>query len=157
MLDDLLKKRETAYVKLDEQMYRAEQELADKYRSFVAEILRLSLGGVAVFSFIYKQGADVPQTRNFATKDVFAFTGVAMFSLSLVCSLVFLYSASEGLRWYIAGLRVLVSEAQVASGKQSPDYLAQRDKWILHCRWSKLLAALMLALGGICMALAIFS
>lgn len=155
VLNDLLKKRETAYAELDEQRYRAEQELADRYRSFVAEILRLSLGGIAVFSFIYKQGSAVTQSGgNLAVK--FAFAGVAMFSLSLVFALVFLYSASEGLRWYIAGLRALVSEGQVVSGKQGPDdYLAQRHRWIVQCSWSKLGAAVTLALGGICMALAI--
>lgn len=98
MLNDLLEKPETAYLKLDDQMYRAEQELADRYRSFVAEILRLSLGGLAVFSFIYKQSSDLPKTpENLTAKDVFAFSGVAMFSLSLVFALVFLYAASEGL------------------------------------------------------------
>lgn len=58
-------------------------------------------------------------------------------------------------RWYIAGLRS--REGQAASGKQGSDsdYLDKRQKWIVHCRWSKLLAALTLALGGICMALAI--
>lgn len=73
MLNDLLSKQETAYVELNERRYRAEQELADRYRTFVAEILRLSLGGVAVFSFIYKQGSAVPQTvESLAMKDVFA-------------------------------------------------------------------------------------
>ncbi len=43
MPDDLLDKPETAYVRMNEQQYRAEQELAYRYRSFVAEILRLSL------------------------------------------------------------------------------------------------------------------
>lgn len=157
VLNDLLSKPETAYVELDERRYRAEQELADRYRSFVAEILRLSLGGVAVFSFIYKQDSALPQTLgSLAMKDIFAFAGVAMFSLSLVCALVFLYSASEGLRWYIVGLRALLSEGHVASDKQGPDdYLAQRHRWIVQCSWSKLGAAVMLALGGICMALAI--
>jgi hypothetical protein len=155
MPKDLLDKPETAYVTMPEQLYRAEQELADRYRSFVAEILRLSLGGLAVFSFIYK-----PETLgNLATKDPFALLGVVMFSLSLVFALVFLYSASEGLRWYIAGLRAWSPAGQAASAKQGSnfDYLKERHKWMVWCHWSKSLAALTLALGGICMALAILT
>ena len=155
MLNDLLKNQKTAYVKLDAQMYQAEQELADRYRSFVAEILRLSLGGVAVFSYIYKLGSDVPRT-NYAARDILAIIGVALFSVSLLSALAFLYAASEGLRWYIAGLRALSSKGEDTPGKQDPDtYLAKRDTWIVHCSWSKLLAAGMLALGGIFMALAL--
>ena len=157
MPNDLLDSPETAYVKMTEQEYRAEQELADRYRSFVTEILRLSLAGLAVFSFIYKQGSDLPRTISaLALKDVFALLGVAMFSLSVVSALVFLYSASEGLRWYIAGLRYRSQQEQAASDKERSDhdYLAERNRWIVQCRWSKLLAALTLALGGICMALA---
>ena len=163
--DDLLDKADTAYVAMDEREYRAEQELADRYRSFVAEILRLSLAGLAVFSFIYTKNSPLPETvGELAAKDVCALLGVAMFALSAVFALVFLYSASEGLRWYIVGLRyhthALKAQpaTQAASGKEGPaDHcLAVREKWIGLCRWSKLLAALTLALGGICMALAIF-
>lgn len=163
MPDDLLGKPETAYVKMDEQQYKAEQELADRYRSFVAEILRLSLGGLAVFSFIYKER--YPDLCKLTAKDLCAFSGVLMFAASAVCALVFLYAASEGLRWYIAGLRYRShltasqpSGAPAASGREASevDYLAERNVWIIRCRWSKLLAAVMLALGGICMALAIF-
>ena len=165
MLDDLLGRSETAYVKMIEQEYRAEQDLADRYRSFVTEILRLSLAGLAVFSFIYKQGSSLPtKIYDLAAKDVAALLGVGLFSLSVVFALWFLFSASEGLRWYIAGLRyrshlqgAQPAEGQAASGNESStnDYLAERNKWIVRCRWTKLLAASTLALGGICMALAI--
>lgn len=166
--NDLLDKADTAYVWMDEREYRAEQELADRYRSFVSEILRLSLAGLAVFSFIYTQNAHLPETLDkLAAKDVYALSGVVMFTLSAVFALVFLFSVSEGLRWYIAGLRYRTHNApkaqpadgQATSGKKgsADDYLAEREKWIGRCRWSKALAALTLALGGICMGLAIFA
>lgn len=164
-LDDLLDKPEAAYVGMDEKNYRAEQDLADRYRSFVAEILRLSLAGLAVFSFIYKQNSPLPETlHNPATKDVFAFWGLAMFALSAFFALVFLYCASEALRWYIVGLRYRThlpkaqpAEGQAASGKTRPEdaCLAKRKRWIKVCRASKALAASTLALGGIFMACAI--
>lgn len=157
MPDDLLKTPETAYVYMDDKLYRAEQDLADRYRSFVAEILRLSLGGLAVFSFVYKQ--DTPKTiATLAAKDIWSLFAVAMFALSVVFALVFLYYSSEGLRWYIAGLRYKQAiKEQVMPGKECAvtEYLCERDRSIIRCRWSKVLAAITLGLGGICMALAI--
>jgi hypothetical protein len=50
--DDLLDLRETAYLKLEGDAFKPEQELAEKYRTFVTEMLRLSLAGIAVYSFL---------------------------------------------------------------------------------------------------------
>jgi hypothetical protein len=164
MLPDLLDKSQTAYVEMKEQQYRAERELADRYRSFVTEMLRLSLAGLAAFSFIYKQSSPVAQTINAQVNYCWVLWGLRMFALSAACALLFLYLASEGLRWYIAGLRYYlqpqeaqVAEGQAASGEgRSADvYLAERMKWIRLCRYSKGLAAITLALGGIFMAFAI--
>ena len=40
---------------LDERAYKPEMELADRYQAFTAEILRLSLLGIAVFGFLFKE------------------------------------------------------------------------------------------------------
>jgi hypothetical protein len=53
-LKDPLRDPDKAFVKLEEGKYRAELELVDRYQSFVAELLRLSLAGIAVFGFLYK-------------------------------------------------------------------------------------------------------
>jgi hypothetical protein len=53
-LKDPLRDSDKAFVKLEEGKYRAELELVDRYQSFVAELLRLSLAGIAVFGFLYK-------------------------------------------------------------------------------------------------------
>jgi hypothetical protein len=53
-LKDPLRDPDKASVKLEEGKYRAELELVDRYQSFVAELLRLSLAGIAVFGFLYK-------------------------------------------------------------------------------------------------------
>ena len=46
-LKDPLRDPDKAFVKLEEGKYRAELELVDRYQSFVAELLRLSLLGIA--------------------------------------------------------------------------------------------------------------
>jgi hypothetical protein len=160
-LDDLLSHPETAHTIIDDKQYKAEQDLAEKYRSFVSEILKLSLSGVAVFSYIYKGGFPA---CGLGWADFFALIGIGMFAFSACCALVFLYCASEGLRWYIAGLRFasLDSTTQQQYSQKGDDtnatvkrYLTVRDKWIHRCRWSKLLAAVLLGSGGIFVALAI--
>lgn len=162
MPDDLLDKGQTAYVIIDDKRYRPEQELADRYRSFVSEILKLSLAGLAVFSFIYKTG--LPPHGEIGLKDFFALSGIAMFALSAASALFFLYSACEGLRWYIAGVRYASPffEAEGSTAPPAPstesvidDYLEERMVWIKRCRWSKLAAAVLLGGGGIFVALAI--
>jgi hypothetical protein len=52
--DDPLDEPETAFGDLDEGRYKAELELVDRYQTFVAELLRLSLLGIAVFGYLYK-------------------------------------------------------------------------------------------------------
>jgi hypothetical protein len=49
-----LRNPETAFGKLDEEKYRAERDLVERYQAFVAELLRLSLLGIAVFGFLFQ-------------------------------------------------------------------------------------------------------
>jgi hypothetical protein len=53
-LKDPLRDPDKAFGDLEEREYRAELELVDRYQAFVAELLRLSLAGIAVFGFLYK-------------------------------------------------------------------------------------------------------
>jgi hypothetical protein len=43
-----------AFDALEEKQYRAELDLVERYQTFVAELLRLSLAGIAVFGFLYE-------------------------------------------------------------------------------------------------------
>ena len=52
--NDPLTDPDKAFGELQECSYKAEVELVEKYQSFVAEILRLSLLGIAVFGYLYK-------------------------------------------------------------------------------------------------------
>ena len=150
--DDLLRDPETAYISLKEEQYKAEQELADRYRSFVAEILRISLAGIAIFGFLYN--ATFASAQNVSQS--FAAAGVLMFASSTVFSLIFLFFYAEGLRFYIIALRYYAktspSNNDIASAKL---YLDERLKKINVCRWSKAWASITLALGGVFMAVAI--
>src|SRR3712207_3741475 len=53
--DDPLNDPNEAFGELKEAKYKAELQLVDRYQSFVAELLRLSLLGIAVFGFLYKE------------------------------------------------------------------------------------------------------
>jgi hypothetical protein len=155
--DDLLKYPETAYLKLSSDQYQAEEELAEKYRSVVAEILRLSLAGIAVFAFLKNQ-------RTLETTKYWAAFGVLCFAISAGLSLWFLFEASEGLRWYIAGLRYSAAEkCETIKEALAPRdlnraaaVLKKRDRIIHRCRWSKAGAAIFLVLGVILMGIATF-
>lgn len=155
-INDLLREPVTAYLKLDEKMYKAEQELVERYKSFVAEILRLSLAGIAVFGFLYNQTFQSLQPQFVAAAKSSVALGVFLFGVSAVCALIFLYFAAEGLRYYIVGLRHYARTSEptpvdIASAQKSLD---TRDRKVRVCRWSKIVASLALGCGGVCMAVA---
>jgi len=144
---DLLDNPATAYRPLPDNEFKPEQELAEKYRSFVSEILRLSLAGVAAFSFLQTH------IHTFAGR-AFACLGVVFFAVSIGMSLRFLFGASEGLRWYIVGLRYWKSNDEANATKM----LAMRRKIVRQCRHDKRYAAAFLLFGAVLMAVAtIFS
>jgi hypothetical protein len=147
--DDLLDKPETAYIELEESSFKAEQDLAEKYRSFVTEMLRLSLAGIAVFAFL-----DQSSHGSLAARVIAGF-GVLFLAGSIGFSLWFLFGASEGLRWYIAGSRYYSDKSgHVRDNKTALKMLDRRIKIIQQCRHSKFGAALLLASGAFCMAAA---
>jgi hypothetical protein len=139
---------------LDEGKYRAELELVDRYQSFVAELLRLSLAGIAVFGFLfdYLISSNSPEITN-----VLAAFGVLMFGISAASALVFRFFAAEGARFYIEALRFTPANADCAQNKErARKSLDIRDERIRICRTSKGIAAVALALGGVLEALAFF-
>jgi len=145
---DLLDNPATAYSPLPDNEFKPEQELAEKYRSFVSEILRLSLAGVAAFSFL----------QNYIYKSAgvraFACLGLVFLAVSIGMSLRFLFGASEGLRWYIVGLRYRKSNDEANATKM----LAKRRDIVRRCRYDKRYAAAFLLFGAGSMAVAtIFS
>lgn len=151
--DDPLNDPSTAFDKMDETNYKAELDLVDRYQSFVAELLRLSLLGIAVFGFLYEKiFKDIgPQElcTNLGAAKYLAAVGVIMFGISAAVALIFRYCATEGARFYIEALRL-----KSKNGNRAQESLDKRYQKILICRWSKLTAAVTLGLGGLLMAVA---
>ena len=136
----------TAYQQINNEEYKAEDELAEKYRSFVSEIMRLSLAAIGLFSFVISN-----LKSPISNLCVFiAFLGIAFLGFSIFFAMRFLLLASEGLRWYIAGLRYLKSEDLNTSQRA----LEKRRGIIDECRHDKLWAAFNLLAGAVLMAFA---
>jgi hypothetical protein len=144
---DPLRDPDKAFDDLAEIKYRAELELVDRYQSFVAELLRLSLAGIAVFGFLYKITFEAGATMGVAK--VPAALGILAFSISAASALVFRFFAAEGARFYIEALRFTRAYADGAQKQLARKRLDIRDKKIRICRTSKAIAAVTLALGGV--------
>jgi hypothetical protein len=77
--------------------------LVDRYQAFVAELLRLSLLGIAVFGFLYKITFEAGAPIGVA--HVLAALGILAFGISALAALVFRFFAIESLGLYIQALR----------------------------------------------------
>jgi len=149
---DPLRDPDKAFGYLEEREYRAELELVDRYQAFVAELLRLSLAGIAVFGFLYEYL--ISSTNVLA--NVLAAFGVLMFGISAASALVFRFFASEGARFYIEALRFARANAGREQKERAKKSLDIRDEKVRICRTSKGIAAVTLAFGGVLEAFAFF-
>jgi hypothetical protein len=165
--NDPLQKPETAFGKLDEAQYQAELGLVDRYQAFVAELLRLSLLGIAVFGYLYK--VTFENDASIGAAKVPAALGVFMFGVCALTALAFRFFANEGARFYIQALRSTPDNADCTQEKRTKEQkhlakeeqkqlatasLETRHKKVVICRWSKAIATSSLALGGVLEALA---
>ena len=153
--NDPLTDPDKAFGDLKESNYKAEIELVEKYQSFVAEILRLSLLGIAVFGYLYKDvfHTDSAQSgANIGLPKTLAAFGVLMFGVSAANALVFRFFATEGARFYIEAFRF----KGIADEGRAQKSLDRRYGKIRICMWSKATAAVTLALGGLLVAVALF-
>ena len=153
-LKDPLRDPDKAFGPLEEGSYRAELELVDRYQSFVAELLRLSLLGIAVFGFLYKITFEGGTTIGVAK--VPAALGILAFGIGAFAALVFRFFAAEGARFYIEALRFTTPNADYAQKERARKSLDTRYRKVHICRRSKEIAAVALALGGVLEALAFF-
>ncbi len=152
-LPDLMDEPRSAYhEKANSERYEAEKGLLDLYRTFVTELLRISLAGVAVLGFLSKlaNGGDLNCLSKFLGASSMVF-----FAVSSFLALAFLYASSNGYRCYIAGLRAKVTNLKTEHS--SNYYLEIREKMLKSCRWTKFLATAFLALGAFTAMLAIWS
>src|SRR5918995_2046278 len=157
--DEPLRDPDRAFGSLDEKMYKAELDLVDKYQSFVAELLRLALLGIAVFGFLYQTALENDANID-AAKDLAAL-GIFMFGISAASALIFRFFAIEGARFYIQALRSTPFRNDGTQELRTPEQserakesLETRFRKVVICRWSKATAAIALGLGGVLEAVA---
>lgn len=154
--DDPLNKADEAYGKLDENKYKAELELVDRYQSYVAELLRLSLLGIAVFGFLYKEWftglGSIPLLTIGGVAKTLAACGVLAFGVAAVAALIFRFAATEGARYYIEGLRF---REDIDDPDRAQESLDKRRDRIVIARLTKPTAVVMLALGAVLVALSL--
>ena len=146
--DDPLDMPETAFGELQEDKYKGELELVDRYQTFVGELLRLSLLGIAVFGYLYK--ITFENNANMEIAKYPAAAGVVMFGICALTALIFRYFATEGARFYIQALRYTpTNNAGRAQEERAEESINARHGKVVICRWSKASAAIALGLGGV--------
>jgi hypothetical protein len=150
-LKDPLRNPDTAFGKLDEDKYRAERDLVDRYQAFVAELLRLSLLGIALFGFLYKITFEAGAPIGVA--HVLAALGILAFGISALTALLFRFLAIQSLGLYIQALRF--KECTLPKTEDAEKSLNRRHRRNVICTRSKAIAAVTLALGGALEAFAV--
>lgn len=140
------------YADVEEKKYKSELEVFDRWQSFSAEILRLSLSGIAVFGFLYQQvfsSFDTAKHPNIPIDFIKLLSQVSLvlFALATVCALFYRYGSTEAIMHYLAGLRNPLEEKSE---------LETREWWLTRCLVVKMLSVIFLGLGSVLSAVAIF-
>lgn len=137
----------TAYIKLDNVVLKAEKDLTEKYQAFSAELLRISLLGIAVIGFIY---VEVLKTLPTVSKHAAARSAFC-FGASAVCAILHRYLSSETLRYYIWGSRweSRFQNSQALEDQSNARHcLTLRYNFMVGCVISKFLSVCTLATGA---------
>lgn len=139
------------YSDLPEAKVNTEVVLLEKYQAFSAEIVRLSLLGVVVFGFLYKEvfakAAFCDMAFELPAYLVWiAISSIVVFSLATVLALTFRYLSTEALRYYVAGLRY--QEEEKNEKKMVKMCLAKRDDKLNQAYMFKLSAVVAFGLGA---------
>ena len=143
---------EIMYEQAEDKYYKSEVEIFDRWQSFSAELLRLSLLGIAIFGFLYQRifadfditkHPDVPIDKiNWLSK-----FSVVCFALATICALIYRYGSTEAMMHFLRGLKNVPERSQE---------LKDRNWWLKRCLLVKILAAVFLGLGAVSSATAIF-
>jgi hypothetical protein len=81
----------TADLRLDEQVYKPDFEITEKFQSFSKELVRISLLGLGAYGFLIKMAADQGGDRYLEAlriHKVLAVLGVAAFAICASCALL---------------------------------------------------------------------
>lgn len=123
-----------------------ERELVDRYQSFSAEILRLSLLGIAVTGFFFEKVVqtlpDVPR--------MLVGLAVLLFGLAAAFALYHRFWSCETLRLFVWSLRFDACDEP----EKAKQCLAERTLRSRNCIAAKLVACFLLGLGAVTLATA---
>jgi hypothetical protein len=143
-----LEEPQTAYVRINDERYEAEIKLLDRYQSFSAELLRLSLLGIAALGFFYKDAFLKPQDHMYILQPHISVTSAVaalLFAGSAAASLTYRYMSTEAMRLYIEGIKLSCGDNPSAAQCK----LTQRGKLLEWCIIAKIVATIALGLGTI--------
>lgn len=162
--------RNLGEVPLEEEVYRVDFEVADRYQAFSTEILRLSLLGVAGYGFLLSEvvfKADpTAEARRFFHEHAWLSLGIVAFGLSAAFALVHRYYSTDCVTHLIRRLRIerrlSAARSHVPGGGDATDVdvlrqLAQEEtasfeRDLAKCRWSLLGAGMLLFAGAMTIA-----
>lgn len=165
---------EVIFSPIDEKQYKAELELLDRFHIFSAELLRLSLIGIAVFGFLYEKlfsriDERFPHLNFFLSPKWASGISVLLFSISAAIALAHRYFSTDAAGFYVHSLRIefKLLELQKNNNEEALQkkslledelkcWMKRRGKWLTICSWLKFFSALLLALGALLMGYAFF-
>ncbi|MFO0905303.1 MAG: hypothetical protein U0939_20010 [Pirellulales bacterium] len=116
-------------IKVDDVQYRADFDLHDRFQGFSAELLKLSLGGLAVVGFFLSTiNSDKPTTFAAAAGSGW-FSGcilasVGLFAVATVLSLAHRFLASDGMFHHLRAIKYLTVLENL---KNYPDLVEDKD------------------------------
>lgn len=110
-------------MKIDEDEYKADAMLMEKYQAYSAELLRISLLGIALLGFfIDKVSSSVTFSASSRTAMLWIMgISAAIFSLAAACSLAHRYYSTDGLFYHLRLVRRNAKNAAEGSRKLPTD------------------------------------
>ncbi len=154
-------------VPLKSDIYEADFTVVDKYQSFSAEILRLSLLGIAGYGFLIANIVlKAPHERAFLAEFSKPETvwvliiGTVALGLSAATALGHRYFATDCITHFVRGLRAERHKLSTSKddSKRDPGEIMHDEQKSLEddvalCRWLLIASSLFLAVGASCVAL----
>ena len=124
---------------IDEDRYKGDFELLDRYQKFSEELLRLSLGGIAVVGFFIEKCKD-EIVRSSKWTIIVALVGLA---LSAMGALVHRYYSADGMFHHLRAIR-----ANALADKENADVKARnRRYWVSG--WGLIASWVSLVIGAV--------
>jgi hypothetical protein len=120
--------------------------LLDRFQSFSAEVLRLSLLSIAALGFLLDKSPDIVALNRPWTKRAFI-AGLVCLGVAIFFALIHRYVSTDSMAWHVEHSRGLAQGEYLFKSKDA------RNRLLKASTWSILIAPLFLALGAAAVAL----